>query len=100
MVHAPPIVLSLATVALTGFLKTPELELGDEQEWSSDYEVLLEILALKLDVDPRQHGFSSPGDRDLRDNMENRLEELGVPRFWGNLQPAPPSKPSAGTTGQ
>ena len=98
MVQAPPILLSLATVALTGFLKTPELELGDEQEWSGDYEVLLKILALKLD--PRQHGFTSPGDRDLRDNMENRLEELGVPRFWGNLQSAPPSKPPAGTTGQ
>jgi len=39
MVQAPPIVLSLATVALSGFLKTPELELGDEQEWSGDYEV-------------------------------------------------------------
>ena len=48
MVQAPPILLSLATVALTGFLKTPELELGDEQEWSGDYEVLLEILVLKL----------------------------------------------------
>ena len=95
MVQAPPIVLSLATVALSGFLKTPELELGDEQEWSGDYEVLLEILALKI----RQHGFTSPGDRDLRDNMENWLEELGVPRFWGNLQPAPPPKPPTGTTG-
>ena len=49
MVQATPIVLSLATVALTGFLKTPELELGDEQEWSGDYEVLLEILHIKLD---------------------------------------------------
>ena len=49
MVQAHPIVLSLATVALSGFLKTPELELGDEQEWSGDYEVLLEILPLKLD---------------------------------------------------
>ena len=49
MVQAPPIVLSLATVALSDFLKTPELELGDEQEWSGDYEVLLEILPLKLD---------------------------------------------------
>ena len=49
MVQAPPIVLSLATVALSGFLKTPELELGDEQEWSAGYEVLSEILVLKLD---------------------------------------------------
>ena len=49
MVQAPPILLSLATVALTGFLKTPELELGEEQEWSGDYEVLLDILPLKLD---------------------------------------------------
>ena len=49
MVQATPIVLSLATVGLTGFLKTPELELGDEQEWSGDYEVLLEILHIKLD---------------------------------------------------
>ena len=49
MVQAPPILLSLATVALTGFLKTPELELGDEQEWSGDYEVLLEILPLNFD---------------------------------------------------
>ena len=48
MVQAPPILLSLATVALTGFLKTPESELGDEQEWSGDYEVLLDILPLKL----------------------------------------------------
>ena len=49
MVQAPTILLSLTTVALTGFLKTPELELGDEQQWSGDYEVLLEILPLKLD---------------------------------------------------
>ena len=48
MVQAPPIVLSLATVALSGFLKTPELEFGDDQEYSGDYEVLLEILPLKL----------------------------------------------------
>ena len=47
MVQAPTIVLSLATVALSGFLKTPELELGDVQEWSGDYEVLFEISQIK-----------------------------------------------------
>ena len=49
MVQAPPILLSLATVALSGFLKTPELEFGEEQEWFGDYEVLLESLPLKSD---------------------------------------------------
>ena len=39
------------------------------------------------------------GDGYFRDDMENWVEEPGVQGFWGDLQPPPPPKPSAGSPG-